>query len=375
VNSNGGTTTPSGWYSPNSTVTVTADNPSNVTANTSRYLFVSWSGDLTSNSTSMTVTMNKPITLQANWITQYYLTIVSPAGSPSGEGWYSAGTVVTVGVQSIVQYPNSTRMIFNGWNSASVGNNPTTQITVNAPTRITAVWQTQYLVTVNSAYGTAFGSGWYNVGSSAQASVPNEIDYGNGTRRVFAGWTGDYTGASNSVALPVDAPKNLNARWETQYLVTFTINGLPNATIVKLKLNNATYDISAGSSYAAWLQGGTEINPNPNATISNGFMTYKFTGWRNSTGAIAQNPLAVNAPATYVASYTTQLNVSAIPGFPIEAIIAGLFLGLMASVLRRNKRRKTNRFSDGKKKATTHSETRAGLQPELALSLKGLPEV
>jgi hypothetical protein len=301
-------------------------------------MFTSWSGDISSNSSTITVTMSKPVTLEANWVTQYYLTIISPAGSPSGEGWYDAGTIVTVGVQSIVQYPNGTRMIFNGWNSTNLGSNPTAQITVTAPIRILAMWQTQYQVIVNSEYGPALGSGWYNAGSSAQASVPSEIDYVNGTRRFFTGWTGDYSGTSNSVALGVNAPKTLNAQWKTQYLVTFTVSGLPNSTILKLNLNNATYELSAGSSYETWVQKDTSINPTLNETITSGIMTYKFTGWRNSTGAIVQNPLAVKAPGTYTASYSTQLSLPPIPGFPIEAIIVGMFLGLIVAVMRRRSR-------------------------------------
>jgi M6 family metalloprotease-like protein len=346
VNANGGTTTPSAWYAPNSTVTVTAANPSNVTANTSRYMFTSWSGDLSSNSTSITVTMTKPVTLQANWIKQYYLSIVSPTGSPSGEGWYSAGTIVTVGVQSTVQYSNDTRMLFSGWNSTVLGSNPTTQVTVNAPTQIRAVWDTQYLVTINSQYGPALGSGWYNAGSTVQASVPAQVNYMNGTRRVFVDWAGDYSGTTSNAALIVNAPKTLNAQWNTQYLVTFAVSGLSNSTVLKLSLNNVTYELSSGSSYEVWVQGGTAINPSLNGTITSGFMNYKFAGWRNSTGGIQQNPLTVNAPGTFIASYTTQLSLPPVPGFPIEAIILGLFLGLIAAVLRRrscpNRSRKEN---------------------------------
>jgi len=340
IDPNGGTTTPSGWYQPNATVTVTATDPSNVTANASRYVFTSWSGGLSSNSTAITVTMNKPVALQANWIKQYYVTIISPAGSPTGEGWYNAGTLVTVGVQSTVQYANGTRMIFNGWNSTLLGNNPTAQITVYSPTRLLAAWKTQYLVTVNSEYGAPLGSGWYDAGSYAQASVPAEVTYTNSTRRVFAGWTGDFAGSSNNVTLQVDGPKTLTSEWNTQYLVTFTVSGLPNSTILKLNVNNATYELPATSSYQAWVQSGTAINPTLNQTIASGIMAYKFTGWRNSTGATVQGPLAVYGPSTYVASYTATLSLPPIPGFPIEGILLGILLGLVAIVS--SSRRKRN---------------------------------
>lgn len=335
INQNGGTTTPSAWYKPNATVTVSANNPSNVTANASRFLFSSWNGDLASNSTTLAVTMSKPVTLQANWIKQYYVTIISPTGSPSGEGWYRAGSVVTVGVQSTVQYSNGTRMIFNGWNSTTLGNNPTAQITVNSPTRLLAAWKTQYLVTVQSQFGSASGAGWYDLGTQASISVPSEVTYTNATRRTFAGWAGDYTGPSNNATVRVDSAKTITAQWNTQYLVTLSVSGLPNATILRLNLNNASYTLPATSNYQAWVQKGTAITPTLNQTIASGIMTYKFTGWRNSTGGIIQNPLAVEAPGTYVASYTTQLSLPPIPGFPIEGIVLGFVFGLLILAIRR----------------------------------------
>jgi len=335
VDSNGGTTTPSGWYAPNSTVKITASNPSNVTAEASRFLFTSWTGYISSNSTSVTVTMTAPATLQANWVEQYYVTIISPTGAPSGEGWYNAGTVVTVGVQSTVQYSNGTRMIFNGWNSTTIGSNPTAQITVDAPTRLLAAWRTQYLVTVNSEFGTPSGGGWYDIGSSAQVSVPLEITYSNATRREFTGWTGDYTGTSNNATITATSPKTLTAQWNTQYLVTFAVSGLPNSTVLKLNVNNATYNLPVDSSDQMWVQKGTVFSPTPNQTVSTGITSYKFAGWLNATGDTVQNPLTVNGPSQYVASYTSQLSLPAVPGFPIEGVLLGFLFGLGVLALRR----------------------------------------
>jgi M6 family metalloprotease-like protein len=341
VNQNGGTTTPSNWYNVNSTVTVSANDPSNVAADSSRLRFSSWSGDLTSTLTSLTVTMNKPVSLQANWIKQYYVTIISPTGSPTGEGWYNAGTTVTVSVQSTVLYGNGTRLIFNGWNAANLENNPTTQIVVNSPTRLVAGWKTQYQVNVQSSYGTPIGSGWYDAGAQAPVSVQSEVEYTNATRQTFAGWVGDYTGTSNNATILVDSPKTLTARWNTAYLVTFTVTGIPNSTVVKLNLNNETYNLSTTNSYQAWYAKGSVLNPALNQTVVNGVMIYKFTGWRNSTGGITQAPLAVNAPSNYAASYTTTMTLPPLPGFPIEAIVLGIIFGsLMLTVNRRRREKK-----------------------------------
>jgi hypothetical protein len=358
ISANGGTTTPSGWYQPNATVTVTAVNPSNVTTDTSRYGFTSWSGNLTSTSTTINVTMNHPVTLQANWIKQYYVTIISPTGSPTGEGWYNEGTVVTVGIQSMVQYPNGTRVIFNGWNSTTLSNNPTAQITVNSPTRLLAAWETQYLVVVNSEYGTVLGGGWYDAGSSAQVSVPAEITYTNATRMVFAGWTGDYASTSSNATLEVDAPKTLTAQWNTEYLITFTVSGLPNSTMLKLNVSNATYDFSATSHFQTWAQKGTAINPTLNQTIGDGIATYKFAGWKNSTGATVQDPLPVNAPSEYVASYTMQLSLPPVPGFPVEGILLGMLFGLLVLAMKRNSKRGRPQNRDDSLRTTSYRPAR-----------------
>ena len=141
------------------------------------------------------------------------------------------------------------------------------------------------------------------------------------------------------MTLRVNAPKTLNAKWNTQYLVTLKVNGVPNATILKLNLNNASYDLSVNNNYQAWYQEGTTINPALNQTLVDGFMIYKFSGWHNSTGGAIQGPLRVNAPETYVASYSTELTLPPIPGFPAEAILLGMLLGiLLLACIRRKKR-------------------------------------
>jgi hypothetical protein len=157
---------------------------------------------------------------------------------------------------------------------------------------------------------------------------------------------GDYSGTSNNAELAINSPKTLTAQWKTQYQVTFAVSGLPNSTILQFNLDNVTHELPATSSYQAWVQSGAVINPRLNGTITNGIMTYQFAGWRNSTGATLQDPLTVNTPNTYIASYTTQLNLPAIPGFPIEAIIVGIFSGLIVGIMRR-KAHARNKFDSG----------------------------
>jgi hypothetical protein len=337
VDSNHGSASPDGWYNANSTARVSVTTPSNVTENTSRLLFTGWSGDYTSNSTSLAITMTKPVNVQANWMTQYYVTIITPTGSPSGEGWYNLGTTATVTIQPLIQFANQTRYVFIGWNQTSFAQATNLQIRINSPTKLQANWERQYLVQIQSSYGTPEGSGWYNAGSSAQISIKPEIDYPNRTRLIFSGWTGDYSTPSSQTTVQVNAPKNLLANWITQYKLTFQVTGVPNSTVVTLNVDNRTYQVSPSSYYSGWYSRGDEINPTTNSTIVNQIFVYSFAGWRNSTGTV-QTPVVVSAPEEYTAQYNTQLTLPPVPGFPIESISLGILLGIMLMLNVRRRR-------------------------------------
>jgi len=345
VNPNGGSTTVSSWNNPGTVVTVNAMNPSNVIARTKRLIFNGWSGDATSNSTYLTLNMTRPYSLTANWMTQYYVTIISPAGSPTGSGWYNAGQLANVAVQSAVQYSNGTRHIFTGWNSTLLGQNPTGLIPVTAPTTLQAGWKTQYQLTVQSQYGAASGSGWYDAGSNASIYIQPEINHGNATRRVFKGWTGHVRSPSSNFTIRMNSPKNIDAQWSTHYVITFKAVGVSNTTILKLKLNSTTHDLSVNRSYQAWYEKGTTINPTINQTIVDGFFIYKFTGWRNNTGTMIQAPVTINAPTTITALYSPEMNLPPIPGYPTEATLIGLLFGLLLVACMRRRRKSGSQTS------------------------------
>jgi M6 family metalloprotease-like protein len=344
IDSNGGFTTPTGWYNANATVSVTATSPSYLLANSTRLVFDGWSGALSSNSTSLQLSMNQPISLTANWVRQYYVTVLSPPGTTTGSGWYNAGNAATIVlVQSTVQFSNDTRQIFVGWNTTYTVENPL-RLVVNSPTTVRGLWQVQYLVNAESDYGNATGSGWYAPGSTVQVTVKPEIDYANNTRRMFTAWTGDYESSFPEFTTTVKGPMRLEATWETQYFITFQVSGLDNSTVVSLTLDNVQHDLSAARNYGAWYRQGAVISPTINATVSSGIMVYNVAKWEDSTGGTTNFPLEVKGPQTYTVSYTSALNLPPIPGFPIEAIIVGLFLGLTLGITRRRMRARTSRL-------------------------------
>jgi len=165
------------------------------------------------------------------------------------------------------------------------------------------------------------------------------VDFGNNTRIVFDGWEGDYTGTDATTTLTADSPKTLDAQWTTQYRVTLRVGGVSNATMAKLLINDTYHDTSMSNSYQAWVNRGVEINPSINETLGDGFMQVKFNGWNNATGGLVTPPFTVNGPVDYTASYQQAFPSLAIPGFPIESVLAGILIGFMAlALLRRRKR-------------------------------------
>ncbi len=339
---NGGTTTGGGWYYPNSNVTVFAVSPSNLTQQVSRLIFNGWSGDVNSNETSVTITVNKPYKLAADWKQQYYVTVVSPVNTAFGSGWYDAGTPATISIPSTIVTQNNTRQVFIGWNGTSSTASSQT-IKVNAPTVVQANWKTQYLVQINSQYGTPQGSGWQDSGTQVQVSIQPEVDYPNQTRRIFIGWSGDYFGTSPTVLLTVNSQKTLSANWQTQYQLSFRVDGVPNGTIAGLNLKNVTHDLSQSTPYSDWFNAGEQVSPAINDTLTQGFLTFQFAGWHNSTGTKIDPPITVTGPMDYTASYQASffnMPMLPIPGFPDEAILLGFAIGLISLAFLRRRRSK-----------------------------------
>lgn len=326
IDPNGGVATPGGWYDANDNVTVVAVSPSNTTE-VSRLIFTDWSGSTNSTAPSITITLSKPVTLKANWKRQYYVDVTSPVGSATGTGWYDTGSSATISIQAPVITQNNVQHIFTGWNGITDTQTART-IIVNSAEFFQATWRTQYLVQVKSTYGVPHGSGWYDANSIAHISIPPEIDYANQTRRMFLGWSGDYFGNVPSVTLNVNSPKSFTANWQTQYQLTFRVEGIPNGTHIELNLGNTSYDLS--SDYRGWFNAGTQINPAINGTINAGVIQYQMVGWRNPTGGAVQPPFNIHSPETYIASYQPALPSLSlpIPGFPDESIILGLATGL-----------------------------------------------
>ncbi|TLN09918.1 hypothetical protein FDZ71_09525, partial [bacterium] len=216
---NGGASTSSGWYDSGTSVTISATSPTNVVDKQSRLVFLNWSGDVASNSTTVEITMSQPHNVTANWKTQYYLNINSPY-TASGEGWYDANSQATISLSTTMTTGNGTRHLFTQWSGDLSGTDPNQLIVMSSPRFVSAIWNTQYELTIESEYGHTAGAGWYAPNVQATFIVDTlAIESANGTRRVFTKWSGDASGVDSTGTVTMDAAKVIRANWTTQYRV------------------------------------------------------------------------------------------------------------------------------------------------------------
>ena len=108
-----------------------------------RKVFTSWSGDVISSEPKITIFVNSPMSIIANWKTQYYVKVISEYGDPQGEGWYDEGSEATITISTTKIEGVLYNKVFKGWRNQSgdiVSTSPTYTFTVNQPVVLTAVW-------------------------------------------------------------------------------------------------------------------------------------------------------------------------------------------------------------------------------------------
>jgi hypothetical protein len=183
--------------------------------NATRYVFTTWDdGD-----TATTKVISKGYYV-ANYNKEYLLSIDSVYGTLTGGGWYVDGTTAIFSVTPFIYLPD-TKHIFTSWSGDFTGTSPTGSFTMDAPKTVTANWRSEYLLTLNSEYGTPTGAGWYNEGETVNISVTPE--QGFLVRQIFDGWTGDIATTASSTDFAMDSPKVITARWHTDYMQLFIL--------------------------------------------------------------------------------------------------------------------------------------------------------
>jgi uncharacterized repeat protein (TIGR02543 family) len=221
----------SGWYPAGSTVVAFVSTANYATGAGQRLAFLRWGGDASgSGLTSNPILMDGPKDVVAEYGTEYQLTVLSPYGDVTGGGWYPAGATASATIASTeVSRGTGIREAFVGWTGDATGSGATSSpILMDKPKSVTASWQTQYLLQVDSEVGTVGGSGWYPAGQIVEIRAPSQMTV-SGTTYRFAGWTGGASGSDPTITVTMSGPVTVRATWQSAG--TLDVLGTPEVSV------------------------------------------------------------------------------------------------------------------------------------------------
>jgi hypothetical protein len=134
----------SAWYNAGDSASLKVPSQTLGGSDGTRLAFVGWSVDGNSPVTSsLNLQMNSPHTAVAQYKQQFYLTVSTDHGTPSGQGWYDAGTYATVNVSTPPSPSYGVNMLFNGWQgSVESSTSQSTRVLMDGPKTVVATWRT-----------------------------------------------------------------------------------------------------------------------------------------------------------------------------------------------------------------------------------------
>lgn len=137
------------WVESGTSVTISSISPCSVVEKKSRLMFQGWQGATSSSSGTITLVMDGPKYLIANWRAQYYLIVETSRGTAAGEGWYDADSNAEFSVPADVPMEMplgalGARYVFVDWKGDSRANTPRASILMDKAHIVTASWNTDY---------------------------------------------------------------------------------------------------------------------------------------------------------------------------------------------------------------------------------------
>jgi hypothetical protein len=133
-----------GWYNAGDTVSLSVPSQMIGGDDGSRLVFQGWSVDGSSPQpqASLTLSMDSPHTVTAQYKQQYYLKVLSDQGVAYGEGWYDAGTTAQIYVSTPASTTYGVSIIFNGWQGGVQSSNQAASVVMDGPKTTIASWRT-----------------------------------------------------------------------------------------------------------------------------------------------------------------------------------------------------------------------------------------
>ena len=249
--------------------------------------------------------------------TQVQLTLnVNPSSLQSavnvtGAGAYNPGSSATFSTsQNIIQVSQNIRYVFSGWTGDYSGQGLNGTVTMDSAKTVTAVYQTQFYLTVNSPanISTVQGGGWYNANDSATLIVPSLIVGNTISRFVFYGWNVDGINGPLSITLKVhmNAPHTVDALYKQQYYLTVASDQGP-------------------TSGTGWYDAGTQAQISASTPPSPAYgISIAFNGWNGTVNSPSSQSTTVlmDGPKTVTATWRADASVLYATLLAIIAVIA-----------------------------------------------------
>jgi len=197
------------------------------------------------------------------------------------------GGIHHVSLSETVVQEGDTRYLFKKWSDGLLTTN--NNILFDGSWTIkSAEYSKQYLLTIQTEYGTPVGDGWHDEGSLVEFSISSIFDQGNGTRRIFNSWTGKITSNNPSATVIMNNSIVVTAQWSKQY--ELTINP-PNQTTI----GRGWYDTETTAAFSADLA---------SASTNDTRRTFKY--WSGDfSGNATSGTILMNSPKTVNATWST----------------------------------------------------------------------
>ncbi|MEM1949912.1 MAG: matrixin family metalloprotease [Candidatus Caldarchaeum sp.] len=158
-----------------------------------RLRFVGWSdGD---NSRIRRVVVSRPLDVEALYVKEFLVSVISPFDVIEGGGWYPEGSTAVLRIlQTQVYTEEDIRHTLSTLNSSSAMeklDENSYRVHVNQPITVVAGWRKEFRVQVRSSHGEALlHDAWHVEDDVVMLSAQSTITWENNTKAVFQEWQG-----------------------------------------------------------------------------------------------------------------------------------------------------------------------------------------
>jgi hypothetical protein len=311
------------WVNSGSSVTYSYSSTVSSSTTGKQFMLLSVTGS------SSPITVSGPVTVTGNYVKQYQVTFAQAGLDSSATGtvvtvngtaevyaslpytlWVNSGSSVTYSYSSTVSSSTTGKqfMLLSVTGSSS-------PITVSGPVTVTGNYETQYYLTVTSAYDSPTPpSGWFDAGINITEAVTSPKSGGSGTQYVCTGWSGSGSvpgsGSASSVTFTITQASSITWNWKTQFQVTFGESGVGSdfaGTVVTV--DNVNYSLSGLPVYFWWDSGSGHNFSFASPLIVNATKQY---GWNSTLGlsALQSGTLTVTASGSVIGNYIVQNQVT-----------------------------------------------------------------